>query len=418
MTSGRMVETSATALRLDGYGLVLSHATVPVRSYCMEWSAEMLKESALLTLEICQKGLEHGAILQDAYPWNVLWNGTTPVFVDVGSLRPVEEEGQFIWSAYQQFCNFFLFPLYLYAAGLHEVVRPLLQDYLRGISFATCSALLSGGYKLTHPQTWTRLELPRRVSSLAQKLELDKKMQKTTHPPERLAAMRSGFFKGLVRDVSKIRLPKPTTTWVNYYEDWPSWDDSSNWHQKHRALADLLDEHRPNTVVDLACNEGWYAMLAAHRGSRVVAIDFDEGCVTRLYDRASQQRLDVLPLVMNLLNPTPAFGWKLVQFPSALARIQGEMVFALALIHHLVLTNWQSFERVVELLECFTTRWLVLEFVPLDDEKSQVLLSHFQRESFDWYTLENLQSVVSRYFSAQRLLESHPAGRTLILCEK
>ncbi len=405
-------------MSLEGFGLVLRHARVPFRSYCQEWPAEMLKEAALLTLKLCQEGLEEGAVLQDAYPWNVLWDGVTPVFVDVGSFRPVEEEGQLLWSAYQQFCNFFLLPLYLYSAGLYEAVRPMLSNYLRGVSFECCSALLPVGYKLTHPQTWTRLELPKRISGLAQRLELQNKLQQTEHPPDRLAVMRQRFFQGLIRDVERIRLPKPSTTWVDYYEEWPSFEDRSGWNKKQDAVAEVLADCQPTTVLDLACNEGWFSLLAAHSGSRVVAVDFDEGCVSRLYQSLQKEPMDVLPLVLNVLDPTPAFGWKLSQFPSALERFQGEMVLALALVHHLVLTNWQSFERVVGLLECFTTRWLLLEFVPLEDEKSQILLSHFQRESFEWYTLENLQRELAKRFKNQRLWESHPEGRTLILCEK
>ena len=121
MEKGLLVETEITPLKLDGYGMVLKHKKVPTLTYCMEWPATMLKEAALLTLDLAIELTDKNLALQDAYPWNVYFDGTKPEFIDLGSI--VEADRKFIWIAYDQFCRFFLYPLYMYAAGREKIAR-------------------------------------------------------------------------------------------------------------------------------------------------------------------------------------------------------------------------------------------------------------------------------------------------------
>jgi hypothetical protein len=414
-----LVDTEATDLQLEGYGLVLRHREIRPRTYCVEWPPEMLRAAGEITLELAIEALDSDLMLQDAYPWNVLFEGTRPVFVDLGSLRPSDEEERFLWQAYGQFCNFFLFPMYLYAAGHHSVVRRLLYDFLNGVSHEQCSRLLPLGQKLRHPQVWSRLELPLRASRMVDRLGAEERVGAMLRDSAREAPGRSArkaFLQGLLRDLRAVRVPAPKGVWSDYYEEWPDHDNAEEWSPKQVAVASVLRRLRPATVVDAASNRGWYSLLAAREGARVVAFDTDESSVSWLYRRAADTGADVQPLVIDLLNPPPAFGWKLQQFPSSLERLSTEMVFAFALLHHLVLTQWQDFERVAALLDCLVKKWLLIEFIPLDDDKARILLARHQRDAFDWYTLENLDRALARYFPHREVLESHPPGRRLILC--
>src|SRR5262245_54280963 len=110
-----IVNSELTEYKLNAHELVIRHQKIPVASYCFEWSPSMLKEAALLTLELCIRLAEKELTLQDAHPWNILFDGHNPVFIDLGSIIPARQD--IIWAPYQQFCNFFLFPLYLYSAN-------------------------------------------------------------------------------------------------------------------------------------------------------------------------------------------------------------------------------------------------------------------------------------------------------------
>lgn len=414
---GRVVETRVTEHTLEGFDLVLWHKTLSPRTYCVEWPPQMLRAAARLTLELCLELLPRGWTLQDAYPWNVLFQGTRPVFVDVGSVTPVEP--RFLWRAYQQFCNFFLFPLYLCSAGLGSVSRRLLYDYLQGVTPELCQRLLPRGFSLRHPQSVSRLGLPLAVSRWTRRLGLEEKLESVHQDMDArvdLGAARERLFKGLLRDLEAIRLPVAKTVWSEY-QAWPDWDAPDTWGPKQRRLAEILDRIKPASVIDVACNLGWYSVLAARGGARVVAFDQDESCVSKLFAYADKHGHDVTPLVVDLLNPAPAFGWRLRQFPSLLDRVQGELVMALALIHHLVITQWQNFDRVVRLLGDLSGRWLLVEFVPLSDDMAQILLRH-AREEFEWYTLENFLEAMRRCFGEPEVFDSEPEGRKLVLAER
>ncbi|MEW6278331.1 MAG: class I SAM-dependent methyltransferase [Candidatus Eremiobacterota bacterium] len=415
--SGRVVETRFSEHELEGFALVLEHRTIWPRTYCVEWPPQMLQDAALLTLDLARELAEEDLVLQDAYPWNVLFDGARAVFVDVGSIRTAVPG--LLWQPYEQFCRFFLFPLYLYAAGLGELVRPMLFNYLGGVSYELCSRLLSGIFKLTHPQTLSRLEFPLGVSRMVRTLKAEAKVREASQKGQMQvdwSRARRNLFRGLYRDVQSIRLRVPRTEWSDYQE-WPSFDDPASWTIKQRHIGSLYEKLQPESVVDVACNLGWYATLAARRGVRVVAFDQDESCVSKLYLSARQENLPLTPLCVDALRPTPSFGWNLEQFPSLLQRVRGDMVVALALIHHLVITQWQSFERVVTALSSLTQRCLVLEYVPLTDEMARKLLS-YQRESFDWYTLDNLAAALKARFSEVEVLPSHPEGRQLLVATR
>ena len=63
----------------------LKHQTIPFISYPYEWSFSMLKDAALLQLDLLQAALAEGMVLKDASPFNVQWIGSKPIFIDIPS---------------------------------------------------------------------------------------------------------------------------------------------------------------------------------------------------------------------------------------------------------------------------------------------------------------------------------------------
>ncbi|MCE7869430.1 class I SAM-dependent methyltransferase [bacterium CPR1] len=409
---GKIVGTRRSASSLEEFELVLEHDTITPRTYCVEWPPEMLQAAGTLTLELAEELARQGKTLQDGSPYNVLFQGPRPVFVDVGSICLVEDK--FLWRPYQQFCNLFLFPLYLYEAGLHSIARPFLYDFLRGVPYELCYRLLPW-FQRWRPQTLARLSLPLGLDRAIKKLGLEEKLKSSlTRPVGQEERVR--FFSGLRRDLTSLRLKPAQTIWSDYQE-WPSFEQDEQWTPKQKAIRDVLQRLRPASVLDVACNQGWYSTLAARQGARVIALDQDESCVSQVYRRARQEGINILPLRVDVLQPPPAFGWRLKQFSSFFQRVKADMVLALALIHHLCLAQWQSFERVVELFDEFEPTTLVLEFVPAQDDRARPMWES-KPEPVDWYHLEGLLQVLGRRYRDLEVLESFPAGRKLIVATR
>lgn len=415
---GLLVKTEKTPFHLDGYDLILKHERVSCLTYCTEWPAPMLKKVALLTMDLNLELLKSDLILQDAYPWNVYFEGTKPVFIDIGSIVPVDPN--IIWVAYHQFCRFFLYPLHLHPAGKGNLARFLLRDYLDGISDIDFMKEIPFTYKLKNPRLYFRVVLPSLIESFISRFSFGKKqrlMSQSSQVHSRYTDhnLRRKFLEDLRDEVASIKTSVPKTNWSDYYEEkFPAFDWSVNWTPKQKTIASILEKLKPKTVLDIGCNKGWYSILAAKSGAKVISFDKDESCIAQIYLEAEKEGLDIIPLVMDFLNPSPTFGWCCKQFPSAIERLNSEMVFALALIHHLIFKQFQNFDRVVEALSIFSNRWLLIEYVPRDDEYIEACW----HERFDWYNIENLIMTLKKHFNDVQVFDSYPEDRKLLLCQK
>ena len=210
--------------------------------------------------------------------------------------------------------------------------------------------------------------------------------------------------------------PYRPTAWSDYYQGSASSASMPDLSAKDETIRRVLEATQPDTVFDVGCNVGRYAVMAATEGARVVACDKDETCIAQLYHQSQDQGLDILPLVIDVANPTPAFGWGGRQYSSAIDRFRVDMVFASALVHHLIIHQYHDFERVVGTLKPFTKRWLLVEFVAPDDPKSRTMLERSLRD-FSWYDLKSFMETLQRHFNKVEALEPYSESRTLLLCE-
>jgi len=262
---------------------------------------------------------------------------------------------------------------------------------------------------------------------------------------KRLALVKRGplkqqFLRSIRKEVDSLNVSLPKSDYSGYYkakrED-GAFDDSTSWSEKQRVVYEAIREFKPATVLDVGSNTGWFSVLAAKQGCQVVALDTDESCMNVLYAKAKREQLPILPLVMNLTNMTPdvfpiEYGDEeestLIggEFPLLLAaekRLRCDMVLALAIVHHLALGQNQSFSQIAQSLSVLSKKHLVLEFVPRDDplivsepDFFPALKAH--PDEFDWYTLDNLNLELRRYFGEIRIEQSFPDPRTILICSK
>jgi SAM-dependent methyltransferase len=399
---------ASVVLEAEPDGLVLHHQRVWPLSYCVEWCPSMLREAGLATLELAIALVDRGLMLQDAYPWNVLFDGSRAVFVDLTSLVPPDPE--VIWPAHEQFEAFFHRPLVLAAQGRGDVARAQLYNNIGGIDLDAFHRLVSGTHRLLHPgltlARWLHRSLQRSTRLKNRIREMSRQMAKHL-----TANVRRRFFQRLARRLESLRFPSHGDPWKNYYAQIdPAFDKQA----KVNAVREIVTRLAPKTVLDLGCNAGVFSLVAAECGARVVSVDSSPSCIEALFHAARRRSLPVTPLLSDVLCPTPAYGFLGKQYPSLPDRVRSEMVLCLGLMHHLHLTGRQSWERIVELVDALSTRTVLFEFVAMDDAN----IDHLpQRREID-YTLESVIAALRTRFRQIDVQPSDRETRRLLVCRK
>ena len=412
ISQGKVVETEIVPdLELEGFGIVAKHRRIEHANYCFEWSANMLKDAAILTLELAIDFCRDDIVLQDASPFNIFFEKSRPVFFDLGSFTPASNN--YLWAAYQQFCNFFLFPLYAYSSGNSSIPAALLKDCYDGMAASDVVRILGFFDKLRAPGYFSRVSLPETGSRFSSKPQSRKEMDSIYSKLSdriNIPAVRKRFLAKLHKHVSAIRLPKSDSTWSDYYEQ----TEEQTLDLKKEEIENILERLSPRSVVDIGCNRGVFSLLAAEHGAKVVAFDSDHECVDRLFEISKEKGFDILPLVLNILNPSPGIGWRGIQYRPAHERLKCEMAFALALIHHLVFAGGQDFGRIAESIRDFHTKWAVIEYVDQNDPMAQ-LLPRRPTVDYGWYTFDNFVNALKACYNEVTIIRELSETRTLVL---
>lgn len=378
---------SAGAVEKD-WAAVLKHARIPFISYPYEWPFGMLKDAALLHLKLMLAALDSGMILKDSSAYNIQWNGAAPVFIDIPSFE-VLGKGE-PWIGYRQFCELFLYPLMLQAYKGVDF-RPWLRGSIDGIPAEAMRQLLSSRDYLRPGvllHVVAQAALQRRYSGGSVR--------------GKLAA--AGFDRGLIvsnvtklqKIVSAMQPAGGKTTWADYAQSHSY--DQAEFEAKRDFVTRAAASRRWKLVWDIGCNTGTFSRIAAEHADSVVAMDGDWMAVERLY-REQQSRPDrtkILPLVVNLADPSPSQGWKGLERKSLPDRGKPELTLCLALIHHIVIGANIPISDFVDWLAGLGTS-LVIEFVGRDDEMVQVLLAN-KDDQYGDYTQENFEALLSARF--------------------
>jgi hypothetical protein len=381
----------------------------------------MLKDAALTIIDLELLLAKHGLTLQDAHPWNILFDGCRPLYVDFGSIVPAKD-GDF-WPAYDEFCRFFLFPLELISHGQARIARWLLRDYNKGVLQSEVQPFVYKASVISelrdsvdrNLKAYLKRFVPQRLRPTVREL-----LGYVEYPLARRfssgrALSRIDFLERVRLKVDNTCIPFVETSWTNYYDAcFPSFEPCDEWSAKHKSVYRVLSASSPHSILDVGSNRGWFSQLAALLGSQVVALDVDDSASAQLYFDVKQKQLAVLPLTMDFTNPSPGYGICNEWLAPATERVRAEMVLALALVHHLVFKQNLKFDQIVKGLSAFSTRWLLVEFIPREDR----YVKEWWSENFSWYTLDNFITALKKEFSTITLLPSDPEPRTLVLCER
>jgi ribosomal protein L11 methylase PrmA len=384
---------------------IIKPRVVPFISYPYEWSFSQLKHAALTTLAIQRQAMDYGMSLKDCSGFNVQFLDGKPIFIDTLSFqRYVEGEP---WIAYRQFCQHFLAPLALMS---HTDIRlsSLLRVQLDGIPVDLASRLLPYRTRLK-PSMLLHVHL----HAAGQKKFAVKSTKPRRHRVSRAAL--AGLLSSLESAINGLHWKAHGTVWGDYYNA-TNYSDTAM-AEKRRVVAEYLDRVRPHTVWDFGANTGTFSRIATAKGIRTAAFDFDMACVERNYlDSSRDGDKHMLPLVMDLANPSSGIGWHHRERKSLLERGPADAVLCLALIHHLAISCNVPLTSIAEFMASVCGS-LIIEFVPKEDSNAQRLLT-VREDVFKDYSRENFEHAFQKYFTLSSRREVPATARALYLFQR
>jgi hypothetical protein len=400
-------EVDPTPFGLSGLYKVLKPEVISFISYPYEWSFSMLKDAAILTLKIQKLAIEYGMNLKDASAFNVQFQDGKPVFIDTLSfeLYPVNQP----WIAYRQFCQHFLAPLAL-MARVDSRLNRMFSIHLDGIPLDLTAKILP---------FWSRFNL-----GLFLHIFLHARLQKK-HSDDviRVSEQKRNFSFGAMKAlIEGLITSVENQVWKPQGTEWAEYTDGNvhkkEYHEfKSKVISKFLDDIKPNYIWDLGSNDGVYSRIAAKKGINVVSFDVDTACVDKNYINVKKyHEKNILPLLMDLTNPSPSIGWGGNERFSFYQRKKPDLVMALAIIHHLAITGNNPLDSIA-LNFSRLSDYLIIEFVPKDDEKVKLLLLN-REDIFPDYTQDNFEKIFSLHYDFVQMVPSDCGPRIFYLMKK
>lgn len=382
---------------------------IPFISYPYEWCYSQLKDAALLTLELYAEGLEEGLILKDASAYNIQFIGYHPVFIDLLSWERWIENTP--WQGYGQFCRHFLAPLALIAHGdlRHGLLSRL---WLDGIPLDLACKMLPWRTRFSLSLMF-HLYLHARMQIQHGDGRKSEKIVRNTHIT--MQGLKDIAFS-LHKAINLLILHEKKSEWSEYYTD-TNYTDAAQ--QLKLSLVDRIGrEHPGKLAVDLGANTGRYSSLLASSFETVIAADIDALAVEKHYHSLKNDKRyrNILPLVLDLGNPSPCIGWANEERESFTARCHADLVIALALVHHLVMTAGIPMQKIAEYMASLLVPGgrILFEFVPREDNQVQRLLAA-RDDIFEDYTIDTFKKSFQNFFVEEESQSLPESSRSLYI---
>lgn len=404
-------------------GLLISHQVVPGNltgspdhyltllpekiafiSYVYEWSSEMFRDAALLTLQLVKEAVSFGLMLKDATPYNIQWHKGKLIFIDSLSFEKYNETEP--WIAYRQFCESFLGPLLL----MHYSKMPLQQlqlAYPDGIPLAIIKSLLP---KRSRFSLYTYLHIHLHAGIAAKKNNATK--NKAAFSKHKLL----NLVNSLESLVKQLKLPQLQSAWSEYYEEAAQREDYLE--EKVTVINNWVNQLNDiKTVVDLGANEGKFSELLAAKNIDITAVDADPLCIDNLYRKIKSSGIKkIQPLIIDLAHPSPSIGVNNEERDSFSKRCKADLTLALALIHHLAIGKNIPFEKIAGLFSKMAPM-LIIEFIPMQDNKIQMMLNS-KKDIYAGYNEQNFLAAFEKNFTIIERKEINTTNRILFLMKK
>ena len=396
---------------------VIEHEKIPFVSFPYEWPPEMLHSAGTLTLHINVELLREGIGLKDATPYNVLFAGPNPIFIDLLSIER-RDEYDCTWLPYAQFVRTFVLPLIAnkyFGLSLADIFLTRRDGLEPQEVYDLC-----GVVQKFMPPFLTTVSLPKWLGDRHDPDDNKIYQKKRAPNSEKAMFILESLLRRLQRRFDGLAPQRGRRSqWSDYMECDNSYTPGQM-ASKEEFVKSFIADYAPINVLDVGCNTGRFSVMAAQIGGSVVAIDYDPTVVGEVWNKAREEKLDILPLVVNLSRPSPSTGWLNIECPSFLDRAYGKFdtVFMLAVLHHMMVTERIPLESIIDLGAKLTTKFMVIEYVdPADNMFRRI--TRGRDELFLHLTRENFEAACLKQFEIMRSRHIPDSKRWLyILCKK
>ncbi|WP_298895541.1 class I SAM-dependent methyltransferase [uncultured Psychroserpens sp.] len=388
--------------------IIIEPEQISFFTYPYEWSFDMYKEAALLTLKIQKFALENGFSLKDASAFNVTFYKGRMVFIDTLSFDFYQENTP--WRAYKQFISHFFGPLVLAKYSGAESLK-LMNTFIDGIPIKMLSSLLPYKTKL-NPFLYSNIHL---LAKYEDKHNEDYKGEFKAARLTKKAQL--NIVKGLYNYIKKLSLNE-TSEWGNYYDKTNYEDDAFN--QKSVIINNWIHQQKATSVIDIGGNDGTFVRRIDQNLQEALVCDIDNNAVDANFRYTKQQKETfMLPFVFDVLNPSANIGFNNKERDSFLERIKTfapDVSMALAVIHHMTLSGNIPFEMSAQFFASFS-KVLVIEFPKRNDSWVQRLLNTKAefKSHFDFYSIENFEKAYLNHFKLEEKLPINNSERVMYL---
>lgn len=396
-------KTQVADVDLPGYTLVLEHEKIEPAIYPFEWSPEMLRRAALCVLQVNECANRYGYELKDAHPYNVIFKYNKPLFVDFGSF--VQTKTPEAWIAYNEFLGAFYYPLLLRTKQLTRLYKHM---YLIGgitIGPAELATILNPFFRMVGVRNTARLLAIFDIYRRGQTVTDDKINARFKHPVLNFLAkiiLKSKYmpFKKVKTQNLAIKIKRMNlqskSQWAEYHQQAGFYSGNGNIKLSERMfwIKEIVVKLRPKTILELAGNQGILSRTLSKIDGveRVICADYDENSVDALVlNLINNERLSMA--CFNFMGES----WQILANERQ-ERLRSELVIALAVTHHLILTQRYDIDRIFNTLASYTSKYLIVEFMPLGlwDGESAPPLPSWYNESWFVDNLCNYFSVLER----------------------
>lgn len=379
----------ATDYSIDGYGLVIEHEKISNVSYPFEWSFTMLKDAAVTVLRTNMIAGKYGYQTKDCHTYNICFDKTTPLFVDLGSFMRVN--GKRGWIAYEDFLTSYYYPLSLWSKGNSFIARKLLFSLSLTEHMPHESFLL---YK--HP--------------ILRVLNLNRLRQAVSfyYGFRSLIPYRYVSFERLIKKINALSLKKSATQWGDYHNVYYDEKGEPVSDSRFSRIIELVKGHEISSVIELGGNQGIFSEMLLKNTSvkEVTCTDYDEKAVDAMYKNAKKKALNLTPAVVDIMFPlmnyyeTPPYE-----------RFRSDAVLALAVTHHIVLSQNISIELFFEIVAKYSKKYVFIEYMPLGlhNGKTAPPLP-------PWYSQDWFKTAFEKFFTLH-LIEQLDENRVLFFGE-
>lgn len=385
---------------------VIEPERIPFISYPYEWCFSQLKDAALLTLEIQKIAIEYQMSLKDCSAYNIQFRKGKPILIDTLSFEHYQEGKP--WVAYRQFCQHFLGPLALMAFK-DPRLNQLSKIHIDGIPLDLVSKLLPKT-SFFNFSNLSHIHLHSKSLKHYEKIDENKKKEYRLRKNSLI-----GIVESLHNGIKKMKLNIDKTEWSNYYSE-TNYDDTS-FNHKQEIITKFIEKIMPKSLWDFGANTGFFSRIASKKGILTISFDYDILAIEKNYLESIKNNDEkILPLVVDLSNPSPSIGWNNNERKTLAERGPVDLIMALALIHHLAISNNLPFDMIASYFSNLCTH-LIIEFVPKEDSQVQKLLS-VREDTFPYYTQQNFEDSFKEFFKIIEVIKLHNSHRILFLMQR